>query len=159
MADFEKLYEDYYHLIYKFLLSLCKDFVLCEELTQETFYRAFINIKKLRDDAKAVAWLCSIAKNLYFAWYKENKKFCCEEYDEALCIADVADTAETKILNEECMKVVNSLEPPYKEVFMLSVFAGLSFKDISCAYSKSESWARVTFYRAKQKMLEGMKQK
>lgn len=159
MADFEKLYRDYYALIYKFLLSLCKDSILCEELTQETFYRAFMNIKKLRDDAKAVAWLCSIAKNLYFAWYKENKKFCCDEYDEALCIADVADTAETKFLSEECMKVVNFLESSYKEVFLLSVFTGLSFKDISYAYGKSESWARVTFYRAKQKIIERLEGK
>ena len=41
---------------------------------------------------------------------------------------------------------------------MLSVFGGLSLKDISGLFGKSESWARVTFYRAKQKLLEGMKQ-
>ena len=157
MADFEQLYQDYFSLIFKFLLSLCKDSALCEELTQETFYRAFMNIKKLRDDAKAVAWLCSIAKNLYFAWYKENKRFFCHQYDDLLCFTDVADKAEQKLLSQECMRIVNTLEAPYKEVFLLSVFTGLSFKDISYAYGKSESWARVTFYRAKQRITERMR--
>jgi RNA polymerase sigma-70 factor (ECF subfamily) len=48
------------------------------------------------------------------------------------------------------------LEEPYKEVFMLSVFGGLSLKDISAMFGKSESWARVTYYRAKQKIMEGL---
>ena len=43
-----------------------------------------------------------------------------------------------------------------EEVFMLFVFGGLSLKDISTIFGKSESWARVTYYRAKQKIMEGL---
>ncbi|MEE0967820.1 MAG: sigma factor-like helix-turn-helix DNA-binding protein, partial [Clostridia bacterium] len=52
---------------------------------------------------------------------------------------------------------LHELEEPYKEVFMLSVLGGFSLKDISLVFGKSESWARVTFYRAKQKLLERMR--
>ncbi len=159
MADIESLYREYYNLIFKFLLGLCKDSVLSEELAQETFYRAFVNITKLRDDAKAVAWLCSIARNLYFAWYKENKRFGASLELNALSEDNVADKVEFKLLTQECMRCVNRLQPPYKEVFLLSVFGGLSFKDISLAFNKSESWARVTFYRAKQKIIERLEEK
>ena len=53
----------------------------------------------------------------------------------------------------------HDLEEPYKEVFMLSVFGGFSFKDIGLTFGKSDSWARVTFYRAKQKLLERMRKR
>ena len=159
MADIERLYKEHYSLIFKFLFGLCKDSALSEELTQETFYRAFMNITKLRDDAKAVAWLCSIARNLYFAWYNEHKRFDTESEQNVLSAENVADKVEIKLLTQDCMRCVNGMQPPYKEVFLLSVFGGLSFKDISLAFHKSESWARVTFYRAKQKIIERLEEK
>ena len=48
------------------------------------------------------------------------------------------------------------MEEPYKEVFQLRVFGELSFADIGRLFGKSENWARVTFYRAKNKIKEGM---
>ncbi len=159
MADIERLYREYYSLIYKFLLSLCRDSALSEELAQETFYRAFMNITKLRDEAKAVAWLCSIARNLYFVWYKENTRFEEGFTADKASAENVADIVETKLLTQACMNCVCNLRSPYKEVFLLSVYGGLSFKKISLAFCKSESWARVTFYRAKQMIAEGLEEK
>ena len=51
MADLERLYHEHYGFIFKFLVSLCHDLSLAEELTQETFFRAYINLKGLRDDS------------------------------------------------------------------------------------------------------------
>ena len=62
-----------------------------------------------------------------------------------------------KELSQKALACLHELEEPYKEVFMLSVFGGFSLKDISMIFQKSESWARVTFYRAKQKLLEKMR--
>mgnify|MGYP002518603378 CR=1 FL=1 len=56
-------------------------------------------------------------------------------------------------------QILHDMEEPYKEVFMLSVLGGFSLKDISAIFGKSESWARVTFHRAKQKLLERMGEK
>lgn len=158
MADIEQLYKDHYGFIYKFLISLCHNESVAEELTQETFFRAYINIKQLRMDNKAVVWLCQIARNLYYAWYNEQKKLLPLE-DQAINCADsdITEAAEIKALSAQAMNCLLHLETPYREVFELCVFGEVSLKEISRLYGKSESWARVTFYRAKQKIVERMK--
>lgn len=158
MADIEQLYRDHYGFIHKFLISLCQNESLAEELTQETFFRAYINIKRLRTDSKAAVWLCQIAKNLYYAWYNEQKKLLPLEDQTGSCAApDMAEAAEIRALSKQAMDCLYSLDQPYREVFELCVFGELPLKDISKLYGKSESWARVTFYRAKQKIMERMK--
>ena len=54
--------------------------------------------------------------------------------------------------------LTDHLEDPYKEVFTLRVFGELPFAEIGALFEKGESWARVTFFRAKQKMQEMMKE-
>ncbi|MBQ8795540.1 MAG: RNA polymerase sigma factor [Clostridia bacterium] len=158
MADFERVFEENRGLVYRFLLKMCKDSFLAEELTQETFYRAYINLASLKKEEKVSLWLCSIAKNTYFAHINREKKTASfEEADLADEGFDVEKSFEEKELSQKALRALHTLAEPYKEVFMLSVFAGLSFKDISTLFGKSESWARVTFYRAKLKLAEEMR--
>lgn len=156
MADFEKIYGENSDFIFKYLMKLCGNHSLAEELTQETFFRAYMNFSGLKDENKASSWLCSIARNTYFAWYNEHKKL--SEIDEASAAeTDIESVFERKELTEKAFTCLHGLEEPYKEVFMLSVFGQLSLTDISKLFGKSESWARVTFYRAKQKLNEMMR--
>lgn len=158
MTDFEKVFENNREFIFKYLMKLTKNFSLAEELTQETFFRAYMNFSSLRDKEKASVWLCQIAKNAYFSWYNEHRKIDSYENNELEIRAeDVEETFAQKELSRETLSHLHGLEEPYKEVFMLSVFGGFSLKDISEIFGKSESWARVTFYRAKQKLLERMR--
>ena len=53
-------------------------------------------------------------------------------------------------------RILHDLKEPYKEVFQLRTFGDLSYAEIGELFGKSESWARVTFYRAKQKILDNM---
>lgn len=155
MTDFEKLFVDNRDFIFKYLMKLTKDSSLAEELTQETFFRAYMNYSSLRNKEKASVWLCQIAKNTYFAFYNENKKR--NSYENDLYDENVEDAFIQKEISREALACLHQLEEPYKEVFMLSVFGGFSFKEISSLFGKSESWARVTFYRAKQKLSERIK--
>lgn len=155
MTDFEKLFIDNRDFIFKYLMKLTRDSALAEELTQETFFRAYMNYSSLRDKEKASVWLCQIAKNTYFAVYNENKKR--NSYENDLSDENVEDAFIQKEISREALACLHQLEEPYKEVFMLSVFGGFSFKEISSLFGKSESWARVTFYRAKQKLSERIK--
>lgn len=160
MADFEKIYKENYDFIFRYLLRLSSNRSLAEELTQETFFRAYMNISRLRNENKVSVWLCQIAKNSYYAYFNEQKKL--GQLDEAANVAgetQFESLFEQKELSEKAFQCLHSLDEPYKEVFMLSVFGQLSLKDISRIFNKSESWARVTFYRAKQKLSERMKQK
>ena len=158
MADFEKLFNEHKGFIFKYLLKLCKNESLAEELTQETFFRAYMNMAGLRKEEKFPVWICQIAKNTYFAWYNEHKKL--HALNEEQDLPDTYNIEEhftEKDLTEKALCCLHELEEPYKEVFMLSVLGQVSLKDISKIFGKSESWARVTFYRAKQKLIERMR--
>ena len=74
VSDFDAIYQEYGKTVYCFLLSLSRDETLSEELTQETMFRAIMNISSFRGDSKISVWLCQIAKNLYLEWMKKNKR-------------------------------------------------------------------------------------
>lgn len=158
MTDFEKLFNENREFIFKYLMKMTRDITLSEELTQETFFRAYMNYASLRNKEKASVWLCQIAKNTYFAWYNEQKKKdSLENFENISSDENVEEKVIQTELSHKAIESLNSLDEPYKEVFKLSVFGGFSLKDISLVFGKSESWARVTFYRAKQKLLEKMR--
>lgn len=158
MTDFEKLFSENHEFIFKYLMKMTRDVSLSEELTQETFFRAYMNYASLKQKEKASVWLCQIAKNTYFAWYNEQKKkdpFDGHELESSG--ENIEELFIQKELSQKALLCLHELDEPYKEVFMLSVFGCFSLKDISLIFGKSESWARVTFYRAKQKILERMR--
>ena len=158
MTEFEKLFSENHSFIFKYILKMARDVSLAEELTQGTFFRAYMNYASLINKEKAPVWLCQIAKNTYYAWYNEHKKTVpldvLEHEDDG---TNIENAIAVKELSKKALLLLHELEEPYKEVFMLSVFGGVSLKDISYIFGKSESWARVTFYRAKQKLSEKLK--
>ena len=155
---YEKLFLEKRELVYRYLFSLCRDPVLAEELTQETFFRAYINFGSLRNREKAGVWLCSIGKNCFYTWYREQKRVQPQEVPESETVS--TDPEEVYIDGESYRALhdsINALEDPYGQVLKSRVVDGLSLQEISRIYGKSESWARVTFYRAKEKLKERMK--
>lgn len=134
-------------------MVLTKDPNLAEELTQETFYKAYKNIDKFEGKSKMSVWLCQIAKNAYYSYLKKEKLIDYSAVDEQLTSAinieaEFIDTQNSILLH----KIIRTLDEPYKEVFNLRLFGELSFKSIGAILGKSESWARVTYYRAKEKI-------
>ena len=135
MSDFDAIYQEYGKTVYCFLLSLSRDETLSEELTQETMFRAIMNISSFRGDSKISVWLCQIAKNLYLEWMKKNKR--------------IVPIDESKDIADRILQHLHELEEPYKEVFTLHALGDIPLKRISQLFGKSDSWARVTYYRAK----------
>ena len=156
MADFNDVYKRYFRDVYHYAFSLCKNESMAEEITQETFFKALNGLDSFDGKCKVLVWLCQIAKNTYFAWYHQQKRI--QPLDEAGALAhgDLEEMAISKDLSKAAMQCLQELDQPYKEVLMLAVFGGVSLKEISRLFGKSESWARVTFYRAKQKILDNM---
>lgn len=160
MEEFEKIYRLYYLDIYKYLFSLSGNKDIAEELTQETFFSAMKSFDTFRGTCKIQTWLCQIAKHAYFAHQKRLKR------TQPLGENDYEGeeiSLEVKISNEESAfeihQLLHNLSEPYKEVFMLRVFGELSFTKIATLFGKTESWARVTFHRAKQKIIEDLEEK
>jgi RNA polymerase sigma-70 factor (ECF subfamily) len=152
VADFEQIFSEYFSALYKYTLALCRNELIAEEIVQETFFKAFKKIDDFRGECKLMVWLCQIAKNTYYSHYAEGKKKC--------KLSDEADDADVEILLIEketvfeIHKKLHDLKEPYREVFSLRVLGELTFAQIGELFGKSESWARVTFYRAKTKLRE-----
>ena len=53
--------------------------------------------------------------------------------------------------------LLKTLEEPYREVFSARVFGDLSFKQIATLFGRTETWARVTYHRAKLRIKEALK--
>lgn len=149
--DFDKLYSEYFQVVYKFILKLSADHELSEDITQETFIKAIKNIKSFKGECKISVWLCQIAKNIYFSHTKKNARLKTVPIDEINGQAEEPDFSSKESLLE-IHRLLHSLPEPYKEVFTLKTFADLSLAEISQLFGKSESWARVTYLRAKQKL-------
>jgi RNA polymerase sigma-70 factor, ECF subfamily len=155
VTNFEEVYFQFFDDVYLYVLSLCQNENLAEEITQETFFKALKSIDKFKGECKMRVWLCQIAKNTYFSYSKKTKYITNEPYKEKRI-----ESFEQRLLNSETKievhKALHSLEEPYKEVFSLRVFGELSFLHIAEIFGKTENWARVTFYRSKLKLKEGL---
>ena len=74
MIDFEEVYQDYLEDVYRFSLALCRDPVLAEELTQETFFRALEHIGQFRGECTLRVWLCQIAKHAWLTHCRRQRR-------------------------------------------------------------------------------------
>lgn len=157
MLNLDSIYKEYAEIVYKFLLSLCHEEDTAEELVQETFYQAVKSAHKFDGSCKVTTWLCQIAKYL---WYQELER---RKRKGTVCLTE--ETVVNELLLEEkiCIKEdimevfrrVHILDEVSKEVFFLRITGAFSFREIGDIFQKNENWARVTFYRAKQKIMKG----
>ena len=155
MQDMEQIYKQYFETVNKYLFCLTHNSDISEELTQETFYRAVKKINTFKGDCKISVWLCQIAKNLWYDELKKNKKV--ENIEEDFLIQSEDDLEEEVILKEsklDLYKRLQKLDKQTREVIYLRITGELSFKEIGDILNKTENWARVTFYRGKQKLKE-----
>ena len=149
MQDFDKIYTEYFSQVYKFVLSLCRDPDLAEEITQESFFKALKNIDSFNGNCKIDTWLCQIARNTFYSYMRKHKGQV--DYPLEIIISD--ENIEQQFADKETAyaihEVLHKLPEPYKEIFWLRTFGELSFRQIGEIFNKTESWARVTYYRAK----------
>lgn len=156
----DKLYNETHKTVYGYLYCLCKDKDLANDLTQETYLRAMESIGRYNGSCKFSVWLCQIGRHI---WYQYLAKAVREipSGDDVYTLADqsgMGRSAESEVfLAEDTRKVLQIIMglPGYSgEVMILRLLYGLSFREVGFILKRSENWARVTFYRAKEKVLK-----
>ena len=158
MQSMDEIYRQYARTVYKYLLSMTRDADLAEELTQETFYQAIRSSTRYDGSTKITTWLCGIAKNVLFTWrrkHKETAPLTDAEQNTNLITESSEETALQSMEKIGLIRRLHGLPEPYREVMYLRAFGGLSFKEIAEVSGKTENWARVTFYRGKEKLKKG----
>lgn len=159
MKDIEEYYKIYGKKVYLYLLSMVHDENLAEELTQETFYQAMKTIDKYRGECKPSVWFCQIAKHVWYRYLDKNKKY--EMVSIDALNTDIADPYDlnSEVVNRFCKlefyKKLRKFDENMKEIVYLRISSDLSFAEIGEIVGKSENCVRVTFYRAKKKLMEG----
>lgn len=149
----EALYRENYPIVYGYLLSLCGDPTLAEDLTAETFLRAVEKIGTYNAAYKPSTWLCTIGRNLYRNHLRRSRRH--TDLPEDLPCS--APSPETLLLQrEQARQVLQAAEnlPPQQRQVLYMRMEGMSFRSIGLALGKTENWARVTFFRVKTKLLE-----
>ena len=157
MQDIEKIYEEYFETVNKYLFCLTHNKDISEELTQETFYKAVKKIDTYNGDCKISVWLCQIAKNLWYDECRKKKKMINTEENDLLNVQALDTIEEQVIANDEKIslyKKMQTLDDKTREVMYLRITGELSFKDIGIILNRTENWARVTFYRGKNQLKE-----
>ena len=158
--DFSEIYQEHAEMVYRFLLRMCQDEDLAEDLMQDTFLKAIEKINTFDMRCKLSTWLCQIAKNTYLDYLRKKKKQTDVEV-WAERFETVEMSAEDKLMAAETAgeihRMRHKLDETYKEVFLLRFYANLSFKEIGNVFGKTEVWGRVTYLRGKEMLLRMLK--
>lgn len=156
MQSMEKLYRDYFQTVFKYLFCMTHDADLSEELAQETFYQATKTYDNFRGECKVSTWLCQIAKHLLFKEHEKRKRYAPNPVDEISDSLPAKENVEGSVLANESKvalyQKLQSLDEKTREVMYLRLTGELSFREIGEILKRNETWARVTFYRGKQKI-------
>lgn len=154
---FEKLYETYYMRVYSYIMTLAKKQYIAEEITQETFYKAFTAKNTFRSESNVLTWLCAIAKNLFIdEMRRQSKNVEMDSDTNSVSGINIEREVEDHDVSYRIHLALNELEEPYRKVFEMRIFGELSFREIGSICGKTENWARVTYHRAKLKLQERM---
>lgn len=148
--DFETLYRAHYRMVYSYALSLTHSAPVAEDLTQEAFLRCIRGANRFRGECSESTWLCQAVKHLWIdRLRKEGRLTPLEEAASEDCFEErLADEDSALAIH----RALHALPEPYKEVFSLRVFGELPFARIAALFGRTESWARVTYSRAREKI-------
>ena len=151
MQSMEEIYRQHAQTVYRFLLAQTRSADLAEELTQETFYQAVRSAEGFRGGCAVTTWLCGIAKNVLRTYQRRHPVE--EELDETAAAPERPDDALLAGGERvELLRKMQTLGSDMREVMYLRRFGALSFREIGEILSRTENWARVTFYRGREKL-------
>ena len=158
MQDITEIYNKYGKMLYKYIFCLTGNEDISEEIVQETFLVAVKDINKFKGNCKISTWLCQISK---YIWYKklkkenqkkeipldivENSLFADESIEEMIC------EKENKM---QFFKKLQTLDEDTKNVMYLRILGNFEYSEIAEIMNKTSNWARVVFFRGKQKLKE-----
>ena len=159
MQDIEEIYSKYGEIVYKYVFCLTGNEDTAEEIVQETFLVAVRDINKFRGECKISTWLCQISK---YIWYKRLKK---EKKETPLNILQdsilIEDSIEENFCDKESkiqlFKKLQELDEDTRNVMYLRIFGNFEYSEIAEIMNKTSNWARVVFFRGKQKLKEEIK--
>ncbi len=157
--SFKRLYDLYARKVLNFAFRLMGSREAAEEVTQETFISVFKNIGKLQKISRFEPWLFMIARNFVYQAFRKNKRsfISTDETDEddrqIIRLESEDDDPEADLLKGElrhvAMDIIQSLDIKYREVFVLAVLEGYSYKDVAEMLGRKVQSVKTDIHRAR----------
>lgn len=154
----ELLYSLYSGILYKYIFSICKDREIAEDIVQITFVEAIKSIDGFRGNSSVKTWLFSIARFQCYKYLRKKKIHINIDDIEVTSYESLMETTIDNICSQEIVSKINDLDEPARSILILRILGDYSFASIGERVGKSESYCRVTFYRAKQKLKKEMRE-
>ena len=160
MDVFEEIYRENEADVRRFLYRLTGcDCALAEELTQETFYQAFLSFGSFRGTCRMRTWLCQIAKHVYARYIRnEKKQRVLAEQNAPAPERTLPEHLEQKELLRAVRQIIANMDEKARTVAEYRLFSELSYAEIAGLMQIREGTAMVIFSRAKEKIRQQLKE-
>ena len=165
---FTFLLNHYWNEVYGFMLLRTQNETNAEDITIETFSKAFDKIATYNPEFQFNTWLIAIAKNVHIDLLRKNKSnlfidITNEENQQAYNIADTTPSAEDVLITEQnlslLLQIIKELKPHYQEIIQLRYFQELSYQEIATKIDEPLSNVKVKLLRAKKLLAEIIRNK
>jgi RNA polymerase sigma-70 factor (ECF subfamily) len=161
VAVFEELAAKYYRRVFMVILGMVHHRDDAMEVAQETFYRAFKNIKRFKGGSNFYTWVYRIAVNLAIDFQRRQKRSLMdlkENMDEVVDAetsgSDPFREVHDRRLGEKLLGAINELTPDHKAVIVMRAVEGLSYKEIGRIMGCSEGTIMSRLHYARKKLQE-----
>jgi RNA polymerase sigma-70 factor (ECF subfamily) len=157
------LLDFYWNDVYNFILHRTQNEIEAEDITIETFSKAFDKLLLYNPEFKFNTWLFTIAKNIHLDLVRKKKVYGyfisrSNNQLEVNRIIDETPTIEDNIIKEQNLKILKSyikkLKPHYQEVINLKYFQEMSYLEISNQLGEPLNNIKIKLFRAKKLLLE-----
>lgn len=162
-AAFTFLLNFYWNEVYGFMLKRTENETNAEDITIETFSKAFDKIASYNPEFQFNTWLIAIAKNVHIDLMRKNKaslfiEITDDEDQQAYNIADTTPSAEDELITEQnlsqLLQFIKQLKPHYQEVIQLRYFQEMSYQEIANKIDEPLSNVKIKLLRAKKLLAE-----
>ena len=160
---FTFLLDFYWNEVYGFMLKRTENETDAEDITIETFSKAFDKLATYNPEFQFNTWLIAIAKNVHIDILRKKKsslfvEITDEEDYQAYNIADTTPSAEDVLITEQnlsqLLQYIKELKPHYQEVIQLRYFQEMSYQEIANQLEEPLSNVKVKILRAKKLLAE-----
>ena len=152
---FSIAYEQSKDAVFGYLTYMTKDIPLAEDLSQETFLKMFINIRKYKGTASVKTWALKIARNTFLTYARKKQPILLEEQELDSYAVTYQNKPEEIFLQKEkaemTKKIMMALNENERTILLLRDYEGLSYEEIARILNISSEMLKSRLYRARQK--------